>query len=105
MLDLSLVGYSSIIILSRQSAILYHSAVQPCYCRVELHIQGLYIVRFFMSPACGGDRRNHAYSTDTCTVLKLYSNFLLFIIDQFTVCVVKNVGCFKYIPVVIRNLL
>ena len=47
-------------LLARQFTLLYHSAVQPGYGRVGLHIQELFIARF-ISPACGGDRRNHAH--------------------------------------------
>ena len=63
-------------LLARQFTILYHSAVQPGYGRVGLHIQELFIVRF-ISPACGGDRRNHAHQILTSALFccKIYRLF------------------------------
>ena len=57
-----------------QFTLLYHSAVQPCKSRVGLHIQELFIARFFISPACGGDRRNHAHQILTSALFccKIY---------------------------------
>jgi len=63
-------------LLIRQFTLLYHSAVQPCYCRVGLHIQELFIARF-ISPACGGDRSIHAHQILTSALFccKIYRLF------------------------------
>ena len=65
-------------LITRQFTLLYHSAVEPCYCKVGLLIQELFIVRFFISPACGGDRRNHAHQILTSALFccKIYRVFL-----------------------------